>query len=790
MKTMTKAKRNLVLIITIALILATAIAPVSAKNRSGVVDTTTKSAGNFSNMKLSDNYEEVASDGELTLSADMQSGLIALKNKTNGYIWYGVPNDTKYDGFSKGEIQRFSKSQLIVGYVNAEDENSTARVAYLDSASAVETNVEAIDNGIRVSYTFDVDLSTNVTNTDGGSGDNADGGDSTDGDTAGDGSADEEEDVVKIVQVTVPVTFQLVDGHFEGAVEFKNAKFTSDVILTDYALLPYFGAGNWTDSGYIFVPDGSGALINFKGHENDKEYSEMVYGNDLSLQTELKTSVTETIRMPVFGIVHDNQNALFGVISSGAAASSIVASPSGSSKGYSTVNAKYNYKLTSSITMFGKSSNKQVVYRLSDDLKDAPDFKVNYYLLSGKNADYIGMANTYRKYLEDNKMLTKNISEPALNVDAYGAVEVKANLLGFNYDKLTSLTSYEQLGAMSKELKSTGIDDLSLRYIGWGNTGVTNKNIASKAKLLGLLGGKSKYNDLLKVTKDQNVTLYQDSDLLTFTKGKNKYAAKTGFSEVYYEYQYLRSVYATDLNGIAKKLLLPSALPNYSESFIKSYQKLGNKNVSFSTLSNMVYSHLKKGENEYRTEFPKATAKTYEQAKAAGLNVAGDTANDYTFQYLSKIYKAPLYSSGYNLFDSEVPFYEIVLHGYIPMTGDSIVQSVDSQTTYLKCVEAGVELLWDGIYEDSAQLRDTNYDDLYGSTYTLWKEDAAGKYKEYQPLLKKIYDQKITAHSEVAFNVTKTVYENGISVYVNYSDNAVTVNGVKVPARSFTYKEG
>ncbi len=768
MKLMTKTKRNLVLISMCAILVAIAICPVSANSgKSGVTKTTSAvSTNDYSYMEISADYSEVASNENLSLSADFNTGYFAIKNLKNGYVWYSVPNTTEFDGYSKGEVERFSKSQVIIGYVNSEDEVDTSRIAYLDYEELVGTEVTTIENGFRVVYTYEVSFAT-----------------------------DDQQEVgeePKIAQVKVPLEFFLEGDHFSARVDIPAVEYTDDILITEYNLLPYFGAGSWIEDGYLFVPDGSGALISFNGHESStSSYDELVYGDDLSVfSSELAPLGSEKIRMPVFGIINGEDNALFGIIDEGASAASILASPSNTGKGYSTASSKINTKLVSTTTMFSKSSNLQSIFRLSEDSDDVTNFKVDYYILNGDDADYIGMANTYRDYLLGNELLAKTeMSAPVLNVDVYGAIDVKANILGFTYRKLQSLTTYEQTIEMTEKLKAAGIDNISLRYKGWSNNGVTNKTITNNVKLINLLGGKKGYQTLLDYTKENNIQLFNDVDLTTFTEGSQKNAAKTAFAEVYYEYQYLRSVYAYDLNGYAKMLINPALLYENAEKYIKSYNGTGNNNLSISDLTDNVYSHLKRGEMVYRTKYVNESQKVLELAKKSNINLAGESSNAYSLKYLSKIYKAPVYSSGYDIFDSEIPFYEIVLHGYLPMTGEPMVQSTDSQVTFLKCVESGMELLWNGIDEQSEILSDTNYDDLYGSTYTLWIDDAAEKYSQYQPLLEKIYDKSIVDHKEVKTNVTLTEYENGVKVYVNYTDSDVEVNGIKVSAKSFAYEE-
>ena len=207
-------------------------------------------------------------------------------------------------------------------------------------------------------------------------------------------------------------------------------------------------------------------------------------------------------------------------------------------------------------------------------------------------------------------------------------------------------------------------------------------------------------------------------------------------------------------------------------------------------MTSIVYSSLDPEDAYPINDVVSAIDGALKDANKSGLNVAGEAANQYAFKYLSKIYKSPVNSSAYRYFDSEIPFYQIVLHGYVNMTGSPMVQSSDIDTMYLKCVESGIELLWNGIKEESAELSTTNYDYLYGSTYDLWVEDATDRYNAYQPLLEKIYKSQIINHEEVQTNVTVTTYDNGVKVYVNYTTNDVEIDGVQVKARNFAYKEG
>ena len=170
-----------------------------------------------------------------------------------------------------------------------------------------------------------------------------------------------------------------------------------------------------------------------------------------------------------------------------------------------------------------------------------------------------------------------------------------------------------------------------------------------------------------------------------------------------------------------------------------------------------------------------------------GIKIAGDSANAYAAVYTDKIFSTPAGCSGFLMENEQVPFYQMVFHGYVSMTMPSQERADNPLDNYLAAVETGSELLWTGIAEDAAILSDTTSDKYYSTTYTLWQSDAANKYKEYMPLLQKIADKEIVSHRSVAKNVTETVFAGGITVTVNHSDSPYITDTVEIAPKSFAF---
>lgn len=80
----------------------------------------------------------------------------------------------------------------------------------------------------------------------------------------------------------IPLEFTLTEDALDVAILAGEIQETNDAYrLTTLSLLPYFGAAGSEEDGYLFVPDGSGALIewNKTGGVLD-DYSQYVYGRE------------------------------------------------------------------------------------------------------------------------------------------------------------------------------------------------------------------------------------------------------------------------------------------------------------------------------------------------------------------------------------------------------------------------------------------------------------------------------------------------------------------------------
>ncbi|MBE6678993.1 MAG: hypothetical protein E7598_00555 [Ruminococcaceae bacterium] len=100
------------------------------------------------------------------------------------------------------------------------------------------------------------------------------------------------------------IEYTLTEDGLEATLPANGIRFDETLYkLESITMLPFMGAGNYNNDGYTFVPDGSGALMDFADFQNkNTSIAGTVYGMDFAYQTLEGSANQDVMRMPVFGL--------------------------------------------------------------------------------------------------------------------------------------------------------------------------------------------------------------------------------------------------------------------------------------------------------------------------------------------------------------------------------------------------------------------------------------------------------------------------------------------------------
>lgn len=590
---------------------------------------------------------------------------------------------------------------------------------------------------------------------------------------------------------TVVIEYRLVDDGLVVTVPSSQIVETSSYLVRSIDVLPYFGSANSSAEGYMLVPDGSGSLIYLNnGKTKEEQYVQRVYGDDPNNTRWARGMVSEQARMPVFGL-KNGSSAWFAEITQGDGSSSITGSIGGMRNSYNTVYASFSLRGEDYLEMY--TGNKYQEIQILNEQRFQGDLQVHYSFLIGEQANYSGMAALYRERLQQQGILARMEQSESIPfyLDIVGSYDKRTSLLGVPYKKTDSLTTFRQANEIVEQLAQRGVKGVNMRYIGWFDHGIEHK-MPVKLRLDSVLGSSKELKQLAGRLEQDGGMLFPDvafqyvyDDDLNFTPASD--AARFVTREVVELYPYNRALNRMDSLKGAYYLLSAAKLPHYVEEFLSAYnKKYGLSGVALRDLGNVVGA-------DYRIKrvIHRDTAKEMVQQSLAELAQQHKTlivgGHAYAWSYADHLIDIPSSSSGFSITDESVPFYQMVLHGSIPYASQSVNLSdeQDIEEQLLQAIEQGAYPHFTWSYDHSSELKFTAFDQYFSTQYEIWLKQAADMYSQANEVLSQVGNAAMMERIMHKPGVVEMKYDNGKSIVVNYSDDAVVINGQNIGARNY-----
>ncbi|MFC4099438.1 DUF5696 domain-containing protein [Paenibacillus xanthanilyticus] len=562
--------------------------------------------------------------------------------------------------------------------------------------------------------------------------------------------------------------------------------------IRNLELLNFFGAAGTDEQGYMLVPDGSGGLIHLNnGKSNAEVYAQRVYGDDYNDNSGRRGQVSESARLPVFGL-KAGDGAWFAQIEKGEAIASITADIGGRQNSFNHVHASFALRGEDELELY--KGNEVDEIQLLSEARYTGDIQIRYGFLAGSNATYAGMAKIYRERLAAQGHLTAIEVEDGLPffVDVLGAVDKRKSFLGVPYKGIVPMTTFRQAGEIADLLTDKGISNVQMRYLGWFNGGMKH-TVPSDIELEGKLGSKSELRQLAEKLEAAGGQLFPDTafqhvlrDSYAFKPASDaarfitrEQAARTPYNRAFNTMDYDLGVYW---------LLSPAKLPYFVDRFMADYDDYDIDAVALRDLGDLLHADYRVSRVIFRDTAKNIVKEQLGKLEQRFPNLLLTGGNAYALPYADQLINVPMEGSGFNIVDETVPFYQMVIHGYVDYAGSPINLSdeQDLQDQLLRSVEYGAapHFLWS--HESSSELKFTAYDAMFSTAYASWIEEAAKMYAKANEALGGLRTQPITDRIVHGEGVVEVRYGNGDAVYVNYTDQPVTINGTRVEAKNFT----
>lgn len=584
------------------------------------------------------------------------------------------------------------------------------------------------------------------------------------------------------------VIYRLEDGDLVVEVPVESLEYVENRPIYYLSLLPYFGAAGTTEEGFLFVPEGGGALINFNnGKVAQNAYYANIYGWDMCQDRDAIVHETKT-NFNVFGESKGDASYIC-IVEQGAPYAAVQADIAGRIHSYNYVNAQFTVTKREQYDVSDKYNGSMYVYEPT--LPEGESYTQRYRFVN--SGDYTDMAKAYQEYLfetYEDALVKQDKTEAPVLVEIVGAVDKVKQVLGVPVSRPLALTTYSEAEAMMTELVNSGMKELSVKMTGWMNGGV-QQTMLSKVKTVKDLGSKKDLQSMVDKANSLGVDVYMD--------GITNYAIDSDFFDGFFVFtdaarfvskeeaelfEYSTTTYGKR-DDLDEYYLLNAGLIDEMVANLADAASDYNAGVSFADIGKELSSDFTRKAPVSRQAAMEKHAETL-KTLSGKMNIMVNEGNDYAVAYADMVSNMDLRGAEYTIIDKTVPFYQMALHGYVNYTGEPLNLTKELQDELLKSAECGAGLSFTLMEESSFTLQNTLYTEYFGAEYAAAKENMYAIYNRYNKELGHVFSQKMTGHEYLAADITCTTYEDGTKVYVNYTYQDYTAaDGTVVPAKDY-----
>lgn len=591
------------------------------------------------------------------------------------------------------------------------------------------------------------------------------------------------------VKISFPVEYQLDENGFTANI-ITDQISEDNYKLYSISLLPFFASAKNNTDSYVLVPSGSGALMYTDDNTRAlRTFDGEIYGSDENLQNTFEFTQYEAVRLPVFGVKNENA-AILGIAENGAESGRVVAQCGDSSIGYSSAYAKFNVRGYANAYVKDVYGNNTEVKKFTDGIVKTKKLGVRYISVNG---GYSQMAEVYRNYLYENGLKDSDNETPDVMLEFLGGARTRNLFLGIPYYSFYSTTTVKQVKTILEDIYKNNSANAVSVLKGFGEDGLDYGKLGGGFKLSGNLGTKKDLKNLISYSQEHNSTLAFDFDLIYFNKStgglsKSFDVAKTANSVA--TTKYMRSIVTGENDGatLSAKLLSRAKISNAAQKAADALEKYGFSSVSASTLSSTAYSDYGGSDYYCKAKTASEVKKAINMLKGKNRSFVAQNANIYAVLNADYVMGTPSASSKENAFDVEIPFYQMVLRGVLPISSSAINLAENWNQEYLFAVSTGCIPYYTVCAEYNDTLITNRNNALAASCYDGIKDRISEDINKYGELLKLLSNSKIVSYEHNG-NISETVFDNGIKVYVNWSEEEINTKTGIIPPYSYSYEK-
>ena len=605
-------------------------------------------------------------------------------------------------------------------------------------------------------------------------------------------TADYEEEGYTVFRI--PMEFKLNEDNFSVTVDRDNILYGDEALPVYIDVCPYLVRAYSNESGYMLLPDGSGSIMNLNnGRTTVDSYLTQIYGEDPLFYDNFSRVLDESAQLPVCGLKSD-KGGIFAYISEGAEDAFVKAGVSG--KTSSTNNANIRFKLfgykkemvAQDWTVTGNGTIYNV--RIQGE-KIIGKCTTEFYFMPADKCEYSDMAELCRDIMRKDGVLKEqqDVNTNAALINLLGAYDYKKSILGIPVTANKVMTTAEEAEKIVSEIEEMGIT-ADARYLSAVNGGF-KQSVADGISLVWGIGSKKDYKSLSSAVEKIGGRLYTELSFTSvyhnklfdsFSVSNDSVAQINTKHSAFFEWDPISFYYVNRPHYY----LAPANFEANMKKVLKDAEKLGINGIAFRSIGDTLYSDADEDNYSSRVTVSQEFSKAADAATEAGISGLYNGGGAYILKNASYLADIPSESSGYAVTDESVPFLQMVIHGSVAYTYEPVFNAADTKKLMLNSIATGAKLQFNVSAKNSYELKTTDYSEFYN---TCWEDNAAEIEKCCEFMREAIEEtagREFISFEYINDYVTKSVFSDGVELYVNYSENDCSVGEIMIEAQNYT----
>jgi hypothetical protein len=358
--------------------------------------------------------------------------------------------------------------------------------------------------------------------------------------------------------------------------------------------------------------------------------------------------------------------------------------------------------------------------------------------------------------------------------------DVKKSVIGLEN---VVVTTADEVTEIVSDLYNAGVSNINGGLLGFQKGGITT-GVPWDIRFDGGIGGSGAFKDMFADTRalGADISLAQD-----YFKINERQMFMSGNEAYHVNHWDMFTVISEDTFTPVQEATY--ARPAKSAEWFSSQQeearKLGAASATAIGITNHLISHYERSGEMSSIEAASLYQQTFAETMASGMKINATSPNMFLWKVTDRFLQSPVLTSQYILETDTVPFLQLVLNGAMEVYAPYANFSFYTQNDILRMIDYNTYPSFVLTQEPSHLLSSTNSLNYYSTEYEIYKEIIRNVYGQISDALSKVKGYDWIDRRVLDEGVIVNTYANGVSIYINYTDETVTFDGVTIEANMY-----